>query len=139
MPTVTKMTVDIVTGDNGADNNTRIFLGFDGYAAREFRLRRDGDNDANPFRQNTHLQLIFGVNSNVRNPKLNDPANPYPIDSNSLWSAYIHYPQSDKSWSLDKATVQLFSDPGGGTLEYSFNLQAPITLEEDAGEWVNLV
>jgi hypothetical protein len=73
---------------------------------REFRLRKG--NDANPFRGGPE-QLIFGIGNNVRNPELNDPQTPYPLESDDVAGAYIRVsPESKESWMVNSVTVQLF-------------------------------
>jgi hypothetical protein len=141
MVAITKIVVNIGTGAQDPDKDTRIFLGFQGFGGpfngREFRLRKG--NDANPFRQNSSQTLTFGVNNDIKNPTLNDPANPQ-LDDNAIFSTYIRVsPQSTESWLISNATVSLFADPSGGTLSSSWTLPAPITLQEDAGEIVYLI
>jgi hypothetical protein len=101
--------VNIETGAQDPNKDTRIFLGFKinnvpvpGIRAREFRLRQG--NDANPFRSNTN---IIG--------------------------AYIRVsPELKESWDIKKTTTFVKLTPGGKT----FTLGGDITLQEDAGEEV---
>jgi hypothetical protein len=53
------MRIDLNTGNQDPNKDTRIFLGIVGPTGREFRLRKG--NDANPFRENSNVSLIFGV------------------------------------------------------------------------------
>jgi hypothetical protein len=129
--------VNIETGAQDPNKDTRIFLGFKinnvpvpGIRAREFRLRQG--NDANPFRSNTTKNLIFGTGANVENQSLNDPRNPQ-IDEANIIGAYIRVsPELKESWDIKKTTTFVKLTPGGKT----FTLGGDITLQEDAGEEV---
>ena len=148
MAAVTKIQVDITTGNQDPDSNIRIFLGFDPsnvqvnptrFSGREFRLRKG--NDANPFRGGPE-QLIFGIGNNVKNPELNDPQTPYPLESDDIAGVYIRVsPLSKESWSINSAIVQLFEGspptPIAGR-RYDLPQGASIILQEDGSEKVYL-
>ena len=148
MAPVTKIQVDITTGNQDPDSNIRIFLGFDPrnvqanptrFSGREFRLRKG--NDANPFRGGPE-QLIFGIGNNVKNPGLNDPQTPYPLESDDIAGVYIRVsPLSKESWSINSAIVQLFEGspptPIAGR-RYDLPQGASIILQEDGAEKVYL-
>jgi hypothetical protein len=148
MAPLTKIQVDITTGNQDPDSNTRIFLGFDPrnvqanatrFGGREFRLRKG--NDANPFRGGPE-QLIFGIGNNVKNPELNDPQTPYPLESDDIAGVYIRVsPLSKESWSINSAIVQLFEGspptPVAGR-RYDLPQGASIILQEDGAEKVYL-
>ena len=148
MAPVTKIQVDITTGNQDPDSNIRIFLGFDPrnvqanptrFSGREFRLRKG--NDANPFRGGPE-QLIFGIGNNVKNPELNDPQTPYPLESDDIAGVYIRVsPLSKESWSINSAIVQLFEGspptPIAGR-RYDLPQGASIILQEDGAEKVYL-
>jgi hypothetical protein len=136
---VKKIVVDISTGNQDPDKDTRIFLGFDWQ--REFRLRKG--NDANPFRENSSppaTELIFGDGNNVKNPELNDPNNP-PVIENYIVFPYIRVsPQSTESWLIKSAIVTISGiDSFNNPFSWSYALSGPITLQEDAGEKVYLL
>jgi hypothetical protein len=151
MTLVTKIQADITTGNEDPSSNTRIFLGFDprnqptfptSGGGREFRLRK-GD-DANPFRGGSE-QLIFGVGNNVKNPQLNDPQKPYPLEAELIAGVYIRAsPQSQESWQVNSATVQLFTGPTGSTPiatppgKFVLPQGGSIVLQEDGAEKVYL-
>ena len=147
MAPVTKIQVDITTGNQDPDSNIRIFLGFDPrnvqanptrFSGREFRLRKG--NDANPFRGGPE-QLIFGIGNNVKNPGLNDPQTPYPLESDDIAGVYIRVsPLSKESWSINSAILQLFEGspptPIAGR-RYDLPQGASIILQEDGSESVS--
>lgn len=140
MGNINAIEVQIKTGPEDPDKDTRIFLGFKinnaavpGIRTREFRLRQG--NDANPFRSNTSKNLIFGgAGANVENKSLNDPTNPQLDDANII-GAYIRVsPESKESWTILGGPGNTFVKltPSGTT----FTLRGDITLQEDAGEEV---
>ena len=109
------------------------------FSGREFRLRKG--NDANPFRGGPE-QLIFGIGNNVKNPELNDPQTPYPLESDDIAGVYIRVsPLSRESWSINSAIVQLFEGspptPIAGR-RYDLPQGASIILQEDGAEKVYL-
>ena len=108
------------------------------FGGREFRLRK-GD-DANPFRGGSE-QLIFGIGNNVKNPQLNDPRKSYPLESDDIAGVYIRVsPQSEESWLINSATVELFKgDPIPTSIHrYELPQGASIVLQEDGAEKVYL-
>ena len=90
--------------------------------------------DANPFRENTAKDVIFGTDANVRDKNINDPTNP-PMDETEITGAYIRIePRQEEPWNI--ATAQVFIN---GSATPTFSLKLPnIVLEEDAGEKVSL-
>jgi hypothetical protein len=129
---ITQIRVHIETGNQDLNSDTRVYLGFEGKHGREFRMRTT--DDANPFRENTILDVIFGSGANVRQRNINDPTNPQ-MDETQITGAYIRIePRQEEPWKI--ATAQLFIN-GRGTPTYSLKL-LNIVLEEDAGEKVSL-
>jgi hypothetical protein len=129
---ISQIKAHIETGNQDPDRNTRVFLGFEGKQGREFRMRTT--DDANPFRENTALDIVFGSGANVRDPSINDPINP-PIDETQITGAYIRIePGQEEPWKI--ASAQVFIN-GSGTPTFSLKLPN-IILEEDAGEKVSL-
>ena len=71
---ISQIKLTVTTGEKDIDKNDRVYLGIGG---REFRCRKDGDSDANPFHmKHQTASLIFGVGSNVEDPAINDPRHP---------------------------------------------------------------
>ena len=129
---ISQIIARIETGNQDPDRNTRVFLGFDGKHGREFRMRTT--DDANPFRQSTALDIVFGSGANVRDEDINDPTQPQ-MDQNRITGAYIRIePGQEKPWKI--ASAQVFIN-GSGTPMFSLKLPN-IVLEEDAGEKVSL-
>ena len=129
---ISQIRAHIVTGNQDPNSNTRIFLGFEGEHGREFRMRTT--DDANPFRENTALDIVFGSSANVRNPNINDPANP-PINETQITGAYIRIePGQEEQWKIESAQVFI-----NGRFVPTFSLKLPNTvLKDDAGEKVSL-
>jgi hypothetical protein len=129
---INQIKVHIKTGNKDPNRNTRVYLGFEGKHGREFRMRTT--DDANPFRENTELDIIFGSGANVRDKNINDPTNP-PMDKTQITGAYIRIePRQEEPWKI--ASAQVFIN-GSGTPTFSLILPN-IVLEDDAGEKVSL-
>jgi hypothetical protein len=129
---ITQIKAHIETGNQDPDSNTRVFLGFEGKHGREFRMRTT--DDANPFRESTALDIVFGSGANVKDENINDPTQPQ-MDQNRITGAYIRIePGQEQPWKI--ASAQVFIN-GSGTPMFSLKLPN-IVLEEDAGERVSL-
>jgi hypothetical protein len=131
-PSITQIKVHIKTGNKDPNKNMRVYLGFEGKHGREFRMRTT--DDANPFRENTALDIIFGSGANVRDKNINDPRDP-PMDKTQITGAYIRIePRQEEPWKI--ASAQVFIN---GSRTPTFSLKLPnIVLEDDAGEKVSL-
>jgi hypothetical protein len=129
---INQIKVHIKTGNKDPNRNTRVYLGFEGKHGREFRIRTT--DDANPFRENTALDIIFGSGANVRDKNNNDPTNP-PMDKTQITGAYIRIePRQQEPWKI--ASAQVFIN---GSVTPTFSLKLPdIILEDDGGEKVSL-
>ena len=129
---ITQIRAHIQTGNQDPDSNTRVFLGFEGKHGREFRMRTT--DDANPFRENTALDIVFGSGANVRDPTINNPSDP-PIDDTQITGGYIRIePRQEDHWKI--ASAQVFIN---GKVIPRFSLKLPnIVLEDDTGEKVSL-
>ena len=114
---ISQIIARIETGNQDPDRNTRVFLGFDGKHGREFRMRTT--DDANPFRQSTALDIVFGSGANVRDEDINDPTEPQ-MDQNRITGAYIRIePGQEKPWEI--ASAEIFIN-GSGTPMFSLKL-----------------
>jgi hypothetical protein len=154
---IPQMDLTIETGNADLAHSHRVFLGLEGaadftllnapgnlpreFSSREFRCRRAGDSNANPFRTNASITLTFGENSNVANPELNDPRDPH-MGATDVDRAYIRIdPNSSEPWKIKKATIEF---KGPTSTPYKFELDATtstagfIMLDEDAAEKVYL-
>ena len=129
---ITQIIAHVETGDKDLNNNSRVYLGFEGKHGREFRMRTT--NDPNPFRENTALDIVFGSGANVRQASINDPRNP-PMDLTQITGAYIRIePRQEEPWKVLNAQVFI-----NGSVTPAFSLRLPnIILEEDSGEKVSL-
>jgi hypothetical protein len=133
MPTpITQIRAHIITGNKDPNNDTRVYLGFEGRHGREFRMRTT--DDANPFRENTGRDIVFGTGANVRDKEFNDPTNPS-MDLTQISGAYIRIePRQEEPWKIIDAQIFI-----NGSTAPIFSLKLPnIILEEDAGEKVSL-
>jgi hypothetical protein len=128
---INEIKVRVITGANDPNDDARIFFGLSGGEGREFRMRTG--NEANPFRENSTTEVIFGgAAANVKEPNKNNPQNP-PIDEGNVDSAYIRIePRQEEPWDIKDAQVFI-----NGVLIYGLKLKH-IVLEEDAGELVHL-
>jgi hypothetical protein len=129
---ITQIKAHIETANKDPNRNTRVYLGFEGKHGREFRMRTT--DDANPFRENTALDIVFGSGANVREKDINDPTNPS-MDLTQISGAYIRIePRQEESWKIIGAQVFI-----NGSATPTFSLKLPnIVLEEDAGEKISL-
>jgi len=134
----------VTTGDENIDSNERVFLGIGG---REFKCRRQGDHAENPFHEkNKKQELRFGSDSNVEDPKINDPRTGQPmsgggpIDKVNRHKIYLRRESSTNSrWTITTARVEVFDDsdefltpvPNGSEIDYP-----GITLSNDSGNIV---
>jgi hypothetical protein len=129
---ISQIIAHIETGNQDPDRNTRVFLGFEGKHSREFRMRTT--DDANPSRENTGRDIIFGIGANVRDKDINDPTQPQ-MDEDQITGAYIRIePRQEDHWKI--ASAQVFVN---GRVIPRFSLKLPnIVLEDDTGEKVFL-
>jgi hypothetical protein len=103
MPNLTRIDVNIATGDRGgAGTDGSVYLGIGG---REFHC----DTSANDFERGSSRTYTFGEESNVRNGNRNDPRTPQlTVEAVDRFSVYIRFEQGAGSeWNLDRATVHL--------------------------------
>jgi hypothetical protein len=130
---ITQIRITITTGKKDIDENNRVYLGI---AGREFRCRKEDDDDANPFHlKNQTATLAFGIGSNVEDPEINDPRAPF-IDVADIFNfpIYIRTEPNLGEWEIVDAKVE--------TLPHTaiFSIKYPgIVLDDDSGEKVELV
>lgn len=104
MSDINQIQIFVRTGPSSPSSGERVFLGFNGRHGREFRCRLDGGN-TNPFGSNTETHLIFGQDSNVSEPSLNDPRNPQ-MDDLMLGRAYLRLgTTSQTEWIIREIRV----------------------------------
>lgn len=71
---VNQIRITVTTGNKDINKGDRVYLGI---AGREFRCRRLGDRNANPFHLKNHAAtLTFSAGSNVEDAAINDPRDP---------------------------------------------------------------
>jgi hypothetical protein len=71
---LTQIRITVTTGEKSVGTRDKVYLGI---AGREFRCRKEGDDDANPFHlRNQTSSLTFGIGNNVEDTDINDPRNP---------------------------------------------------------------
>lgn len=135
MGNITQIKLEVNTAAD-LSNSHRVFFGFDADSdvdrpqGREFRCRRNGSSDANPFR-NGLKDITFGNGGNAEKANDNDPRNPQ-LDSDLVGRAYLRIaPNSSEEWKISSAKVTI--DAGAGPIVLNLTL-APITLSDDAGE-----
>lgn len=76
------------------------------------------------------MSLLFGVNSNVEDPAINDPRNPF-IDTTDI---YKRTEPNTGTWEIAAAKVETMP------IVLIFNIKYPgIILDDDSGEKVDLV
>ena len=96
---ISEIRLTVTTGEKDINKNDRVYLGI---AGREFRCRRDGDSDANPFHlKNNTVTLIFGVGNNIEDPIMNDPRDPF-IDTTDIgnFPMYIRTEPNTGTWEI---------------------------------------
>jgi IgA Peptidase M64 len=130
---VTQIRITITTGDKDINENDRVYLGI---AGREFRCRRAGDSDANPFHlKNETVTLRFGGGSNVEEPAINDPRDPFiDVVDISNFPVYVRTEPNTGEWEIVAAKVETSPPTSIFTLKYP-----KIILDDDSGERVDLV
>jgi hypothetical protein len=119
--------------DKDIDEHDRVYLGI---AGREFRCRRAGDSDANPYHlKNETVTLTFGAGSNIEGPTKNDPRNPF-IDIADIpnFPAYVRSEPNTGEWEIVAAKVETFPPTSILTIKYP-----RIILDDDSGERVDLI
>jgi zinc metalloprotease ZmpB len=129
---ISQIKLTVTTGEKDINQNDRVYLGIGG---REFRCRKDGDSDANPFHlKHQTVSLVFGVDSNVEDPTINDPRNPF-IDTTDIseFPVYLRTEPNTGTWEITNAKVE--------TTPFTsiFSIKYPgIVLDDDSGEKVEL-
>ena len=94
MGNITQIKLEVNTAAD-LSNSHRVFFGFDADSdvdrpqGREFRCRRNGSSDANPFR-NGLKDITFGNGGNAEKANDNNPRNPQ-LDSDLVGRAYLPY------------------------------------------------
>jgi hypothetical protein len=130
---ISQIMLTVTTGEKDINENDRVYLGIGG---REFRCRKDGDSDANPFHlKHQTVSLVIGVGSNVEDPAINDPRNPF-MDTTDIskFPMYIRTEPNTGAWEIVDAKVE--TTPNTSV----FNIKYPgIILDDDSGEKVELV
>jgi hypothetical protein len=127
---ISQIKLTVTTGEKDINQNDRVYLGIGG---REFRCRKDGESNANPFHlKHQTVSLIFGVGSNVEDPTINDPRDPF-IDTTDIseFPMYLRTEPNTGTWEIKNAKVE--------TTPFTsiFNIKYPrIVLDDDSGEKV---
>lgn len=130
---VNQIRITVTTGNKDINKGDRVYLGI---AGREFRCRRLGDSNANPFHlRNQTTTLTFGAGSNVEDAAINDPRDPL-IDVADVVSypVFVRTEPNTGEWEIVGATVE--------TSPYTsiFSIKYPgIIFDDDSGEKVELV
>src|SRR5262245_5832990 len=133
MAAITRIDLNITTGDKGTDG--RVYLGLGG---REFLLHRAGQND---FKKNTTDPFVLGDPNNlftVANPGLNDPRAPLALDTAelSLFPIYLRL-QAINRWHIKGGTLKI--QAGGSTETITILPRARnVFLGPDCGEYLFL-
>ena len=115
------------------DENNRVYLGI---AGREFRCRKENDDHANPFHlKNKTVTLTFGVGSDVEDPEINDPRDPF-IDVADIlnFPVYSRTEPNAGEWEIVNAKVETSPHTAIFSIKYP-----GIVLDDDSGEKVELV
>ena len=131
--TISQIKLSVTTGEKDINKDDRVYLGIGG---REFRCRKDGDSDANPFHlKHQTVSLIFGDGSNVEDPVINDPRNPLMDTSDiSRFPMYLRTEPNTGTWEIAAAKVETTPNTSIFNIKYS-----GIILDDDSGEKVELV
>lgn len=130
---ISQIKLTVTTGEKDINRDDRVYLGIGG---REFRCRKDGDSDANPYHlKHQTVLLIFGDGSNVEDPVINDPRNPLMDTSDiSEFPMYLRTEPNTGTWEIAAARVETTPDTSVFNIKYS-----GIILDDDSGEKVDLV
>ena len=105
-------------------------------AGREFRCTKEGDDNVNPFHLKNHTaSLTFGIGSNVEDPEINDPRNPF-IDVADIFNfpVYVRTQPNASEWEVVDARVETSPHTAIFSIKYP-----GIILDDDSGEKVQLV
>lgn len=130
---ISQIKLTVTTGEMDINKDDRVYLGIGG---REFRCRKDGDSDANPFHlKHQTVSLVFGVGSNVEDSAINDPRNPL-IDTTDIskFPIYLRTEPNTGTWEIVAAKVETTPNTSVFNIKYS-----GIILDDDSGEIVELV
>ena len=105
MSAITQIKAVVHTADtDGAGTDGTVYLGICG---REFKLTRA---DVDDFERSSHREYFLGTQSNIEQPKFNDPRAPQ-LDTTDTdrFPAYIRFePQGDSpNWDFDGAEVTI--------------------------------
>ena len=130
---ISQIKLTVTTGDKDINKDDRVYLGLGG---REFRCRKEGDSDANPFHlKHGTVTLLFGDASNVEDPTINDPREPI-VDTTdvSTYPMYLRTEPNTGTWEITAATVETIPQTSIFNIKYG-----GIILDDDSGEKVDLV
>jgi hypothetical protein len=130
---LSQIKLTVTTGEKDINKDDRVYLGIGG---REFRCRKDGDSDANPFHlKHQTVSLIFGVGSNVEDAAINDPRNPL-MDTTDIskFPMYLRTEPNTGTWEIVAAKVETTPNTSAFNIKY-----CGIILDDDSGEKVELV
>jgi hypothetical protein len=103
---INKIKIQITTGDvKNADTDGNVYLGICG---REFYT----DSSDDDFERGATRDYIFGVDSNIRNPAINDPRKPaIYLEDVDLFPVYIRFDGGGDSWLLWRAFLFINDAP----------------------------
>jgi hypothetical protein len=130
---ISQINLTVTTGEKDINKYDRVYLGI---AGREFRCRKDGDSDANPFHlKHQTVSLVFGFGGNVEDSTINDPRNPF-IDTTDIrkFPMYLRTEPNTGTWEIISAKVETTPNTSVFNIKYS-----GIILDDDSGEIVELV
>jgi len=130
---ISQIKLTVTTGEKDINKDDRVYLGIGG---REFRCRKDGDSDANPFHlKHQTVSLVFGVGSNVEDATINDPRNPLMDTSDiSKFPMNLRTEPNTGTWEIVAAKVETTPNTSVFNIKYG-----GIILDDDSGEKVDLV
>ena len=130
---ISQIKLTVTTGEKDINKDDRVYLGIGG---REFRCRKDGDSDANPFHlKHQTVSLVFGVGSNVEDAAINDPRNPL-MDTTDIskFPMHLRTEPNTGTWEVVAAKVETTPNTSAFNIKY-----CGIILDDDSGEKVELV
>jgi hypothetical protein len=130
---ISQIKLTVTTGEKDINKDDRVYLRIGG---REFRCRKDGDSDANPFHlKHQTMSLVFGVGSNVEDSAINDPRNPL-MDTTDInkFPIYLRTEPNTGTWEIVAGKVETTPNTSVFNIKYS-----GIILDDDSGEMVELV
>jgi hypothetical protein len=130
---ISQIKLTVTTGEKDINKDDRVYLGIGG---REFRCRKNGDSNANPFHlKHQTVSLVFGIGSNVEDAAINDPRNPLMVTTDiSKFPMHLRTEPNTGTWEIVAAKVETTPNTSAFNINY-----CGIILDDDSGEKVELV